>query len=42
MTIIRNSVERALDVPSTDDISLPYVWLKDAQDKDPKLKDLYL
>ena len=35
-----DSVEHILRLPSMDDNPLYYIWLKDTQDEDPKLKDL--
>ena len=35
-----NSTEHMLNLPSMDDNPLSYIWLKDTQNEDPKLKDL--
>ena len=35
-----NTTHTLLNLPSTDDNPLSYVWLKDTQDEDPKLGEL--
>ena len=40
MTFMTRHIISLLNLPSTDDHTLSYVWLKDTQGEDPKLNEL--